>query len=423
VKRAVIWYGYMVASSLCLALLITLAFPRPASAQELHAVLLRSDPAAGSTLPQPPTAIRLWFSEPVQLVGQPITVFAPSGAQFTTGGAREQGGEVEVPVHPLQQGTYLVSWQVISNDTHPASGSFTFSIGHAGGPWTETVGGGLSPAGFWLQVSSHLLHFLGYALGFGTLAFLLLVLAPLKLTHEPILLQLWRLCNLGILILILAEGVALCAQVISLSPSTSFYAPIAAELLASSFGRLLALRLAAAFLLWICLGAVRQDYRKGVTAALVVGIALAFIDGTASHALSARLLWLALIANTLHISSMGVWLGGLITLLVLWGEKVVQGSRLAMLHLFGKLAAIAVVELALTGIMMAWLIVARPEDILVSTYGLVLVSKAVALLAPLLFVVLSRRNLHERERWWRLEALTLLGVITLAAILVTLPPL
>ena len=37
--------------------------------------------------------------------------------------------ELQIGLKPLPPGTYLVSWRVISVDTHPTEGTFTFEVG------------------------------------------------------------------------------------------------------------------------------------------------------------------------------------------------------------------------------------------------------------------------------------------------------
>lgn len=220
---------------------------RRASAQALHAVLIRSNPGAGSILAAPPGVVRLWFSEPVQLVEPALTMYDPSGGSIKLGHVEARNGEVSVPFHATADGTYLVAWQVISQDTDPVSGSFVFSLRHPGGPWAGATTSSVSPLGWWLQILAHLLHFLGYALGFGSLAFLWLVVSPLKRAGQEILQEpIWRLVNVGILVLLFAEGIALLAQSASLGTHTFFDLTFLSTVLGSSFGRVLALRLGAA---------------------------------------------------------------------------------------------------------------------------------------------------------------------------------
>lgn len=415
-------HGFALSIALLLAGL-AMFLPGKAHAQALHAVLLSSSPAEGSVLAHSPSTVRLWFSEPVQLVGQSLTIFGPSGEVIGQGDVRLRGREISMPLKVSVAGTYLVNWQVISQDTDPTSGSFTFSIGHPGGTWADTVSDNTSAAGFWLQSLAHLLHFLGYALSFGALAFLRLVIYPSAPADRETLQQpTWQLVNLGILVLLLAEGMALIAQSASLGRHPLFDLAFMVSILGSSFGRVLALRLGAALALWILIGIAQQGSQRAVTLSLVLGVALAFIDSDASHAISSQIAWLALLATTLHITAMGVWLGGLIALLTLWRLPATKAYQNTLLLRFGSLALVSVAELFLTGIVLSWLHLAQATDLFTTPYGRVLGIKAFALCLPLLFAILSNwQQRSSRKHWWCLEALSLLGMLVLAATLVSLP--
>ncbi|MGZ6392522.1 MAG: copper resistance CopC family protein, partial [Ktedonobacterales bacterium] len=95
------------AAPLLLAALLWLAWsptvdaqaPRPEAAHvALHAVLLRSDPAAGSVLPTEPGVVRLWFSEPVQPVSTGIVVLDAAGRRASRGPAQASGTTLTVGV-------------------------------------------------------------------------------------------------------------------------------------------------------------------------------------------------------------------------------------------------------------------------------------------------------------------------------------
>lgn len=415
-------YGFVLSIALLLTGLV-MSLPGKAHAQALHAVLLSSSPAEGSVLAHTPATVRVWFSEPVQLVGQSLTIFSPSGEAIEPGAVQVRGQEISMPFRASAEGTYLVNWHVISEDTDPTSGSFTFSIGHPGGAWAGTVSDNASATGFWLQLLAHLLHFLGYALSFGALAFLRLIVYPTAPADRDALQQpTWRLVNLGMLILLLAEGAALIAQSASLGRHAIFDLAFIVTILGSSFGRVLALRLGAALALWVLVGIAQQGSQRAVTLSLVLGGALAFIDSDASHAISSQMAWLALLATTLHITAMGVWLGGLMALLTLWRLPATKAYQNTLLLRFGSLALASVAELFLTGIVLSWLHLAQVADLFTTSYGRVLGIKALALCLPLLFAILSNwQQQSSRKRWWLLEALSLLGMLILAATLVSLP--
>lgn len=112
-----------------------------------HTALLRSTPAAGATLTQPPREVRLWFSEPIERQFSRIEVFLVAmdaatgteqpGPRIDQGWlpgprtAREVG--VRLP-ETLAPGRYLVQWNVLAIDAHRTQGSFLFSYARTAAP-------------------------------------------------------------------------------------------------------------------------------------------------------------------------------------------------------------------------------------------------------------------------------------------------
>ncbi|RKN38016.1 copper resistance protein CopC [Streptomyces hoynatensis] len=106
------------------ALLVTAA---PAAA---HATLAGSTPGDGEVVATAPEQVTLTFSEHVSVAEGGIRVLGPEGEAADTGELGGEGAERSVALRPgLPEGTYTVAWQVVSADSHPISGAFTFSIG------------------------------------------------------------------------------------------------------------------------------------------------------------------------------------------------------------------------------------------------------------------------------------------------------
>ncbi|MFG2308908.1 copper resistance CopC/CopD family protein [Streptomyces sp. NPDC048566] len=105
-----------------------LACAAPASA---HAALTGSDPKQGAVVARAPARISLTFSEQVSMNDRSLRVLDPRGKRVDTGGRSDLGGSTYgVKLRTgLPDGTYTVTYQVVSADSHPVSGAFTFSIG------------------------------------------------------------------------------------------------------------------------------------------------------------------------------------------------------------------------------------------------------------------------------------------------------
>ena len=114
-----------------------------------HAVLMKANPAANQQLDATPRELELAFNENVgpvffklldragQEVGQP-------------GELRLDGNSVFLPLgQTLPNGTYIVTYRVISADTHPVGGSFAFAIGEAVASGADAAASG-SAASLWV---------------------------------------------------------------------------------------------------------------------------------------------------------------------------------------------------------------------------------------------------------------------------------
>ncbi|MCA1843992.1 MAG: copper resistance protein CopC, partial [Actinobacteria bacterium] len=99
----------------------------PASA---HAVLLRTEPSPQTTVKTAPPAVRLQFSESVEVAFGAVRVFDVDGKRVDKGKITTTAGgrEVVVPAN-LATGTYTVTWRVVSTDGHPVHGGFQFYVG------------------------------------------------------------------------------------------------------------------------------------------------------------------------------------------------------------------------------------------------------------------------------------------------------
>lgn len=367
-------------------------------AASAHASLVGSDPSPGAILQVPPSEISLRFSEPVTPVGSGIAVLSPSGHAVGGGEARTSGRLLTLllPAPPRESGTYLITWVVVGSDTHPSRGQLTFSLGHASPPpASEDLGsdvGAVSPWGLLLQALGRWLHLAGMALGFGTVAYRLLVVRDAGPKTER---TLRRLLTAGIVALLVAEPLALAGEAVSVGA-------LAGNLVASSFGRALSLRLGGALLLWGASGAVREAGR-GRAWLLVLGTVLALVDGASGHRIAGLPDALAIVLTAVHEAAMAIWLGGLAAVLA----GVGGATRFAPLAL-GCLATLVV-----SGAAMALAHLTTPADLLATPYGLVLAAKLAAVAITVAAAALRTR---------RFEALAVAGVLALAALLTSLPP-
>ena len=96
-----------------------------------HAFLDHASPAVGSSVPTSPPNVTLWFTQDLEQAFSDVTVTNKAGQRVDLGNTRIPPGspaELQIGLKPLPPGTYLVSWHVVSVDTHPTEGTFTFEI-------------------------------------------------------------------------------------------------------------------------------------------------------------------------------------------------------------------------------------------------------------------------------------------------------
>lgn len=124
-----------VVSALVITLVLvatTAAFPaRPAWA---HAHLLRTEPAAGSVVDQPVSAVTLVFNEPVRERFSTVLVTAADGTPHSDGAVRAVDATLVQAVTALPAGPVRVSWRMVSVDGDPVTGQFTFTNAAPGAP-------------------------------------------------------------------------------------------------------------------------------------------------------------------------------------------------------------------------------------------------------------------------------------------------
>ena len=113
-----------------LGLGILLLRPPPAAA---HAFLDHAEPRVGSTVDGSPPTVTLFFTEPVEPAFSHVEVEDGQDREVATEAVRHPAPDrLELPLPALLPGEYTVHWAVVSVDTHPTEGRFTFSVRAAG---------------------------------------------------------------------------------------------------------------------------------------------------------------------------------------------------------------------------------------------------------------------------------------------------
>ena len=97
-----------------------------------HVHLAKSDPSANDTTVAP-KAVRLWFSEKVELKVTTVKLASAAGSAVALGRLSRSDTDTDAPVvatisQALVPGGYTVSWSTASKDGHAAKGTIDFVV-------------------------------------------------------------------------------------------------------------------------------------------------------------------------------------------------------------------------------------------------------------------------------------------------------
>jgi copper resistance protein C len=95
-----------------------------------HAFLDHAVPGVGMTVPRSPVELELTFTENIVPAFSGVHVATEGGATVAAGKAvAGPANTLHVRLaHTLKPGTYVVSWHVVSVDTHHTQGSYKFTV-------------------------------------------------------------------------------------------------------------------------------------------------------------------------------------------------------------------------------------------------------------------------------------------------------
>ncbi|MER7822527.1 copper resistance protein CopC [Streptomyces sp. NPDC096097] len=379
-----------------------------AGAASAHAGLSGSDPADGSVLKTEPQHVTLTFTESVSFSDDSLRVLSPKNERVNPRPAQHVDGKdntARVDLSgKLPQGTYTVAWRVVSADGHPISGAFVFSIGQPSE--TAAVVATDSPDETAVGRLYGVLRYVAYsglALLVGAAAFVL-VCWPTAGATRPV----RRLLTVG-WVALTASTVALVllrAPYETAGSVTSAFDPaqLGRTVTGRSGGALVArLVLLAVAAVWFKRSTRRLDRADGAQppelgsrvrpAAAALAVALAVTWAFAEHAAAGRQVVLAMPAAVLHLLAMGVWLGGLITLLLLLRRRGPDSQDIpaSAIARFSTLAFRAVAVLVATGVYQSWRQVGSWGALAGTAYGRTLVVKVAVVVLVLWAASFSRR--------------------------------
>ncbi|MFF8523241.1 copper resistance CopC/CopD family protein [Streptomyces werraensis] len=393
-----------------------LAGAAPASA---HAALTGSDPAQGAVVDTAPPQLSLTFSEPVAVGDDSVRVLDPKGERVDKGDpANPSGTTYSVRlVSGLPDGTYTVAYQVVSADSHPVAGAFTFSIG-APSETTVAVSAQGSDEGLvgWLYGFGRYVSYAGFVVLAGGACFVLACWAPGARVRavQRLVVSGWLALTAATLGLLMLRG----SYTTSGRIGDVFDLELLGDVLQTKTGAALVSRLlllaAAALFIAVLFGAYartadaddpdraaesdggepdKRDLTFGLAlGGTVVAAGLAASWAMSEHASQGLQAGVAMPVDVVHLLAVAAWLGGLTALLVaLYRAPVETPVGRDAVRRFSRLAFGSVVTLAVTGVYQSWRQLGSWSAFTDTRYGQLLLVKIALVAVMVAAAFLSRR--------------------------------
>jgi copper transport protein len=394
VRRALITLG--------IALVTLLLLAAPAGA---HAVLVETAPASGQVYPSGPKVVSLKFDENVQVGLGGIRLFDSKSHRIDTGKPTQSGSgsTVNVTVPTLTDGTYVVTWRVISADGHPVQGAFTFSVGKVTSPNAQNLEQGLLSSQQGSRVvgvingALRFLEFTAVGIMLGGFGFVLLCWPNGRRSRTVVrlLAGAWVTAFVGAILAVLIES----SYTAGLGIADSLKPSVVRDYMDTHIGHVLVIRVVV-LLVVAALG--RSLLRRAsldalrVASAVVAGLGLLATFTLAGHARSGFQIPLAIAADLAHVSAFAFWFGGLVVMMVAVLRPDDPSELEPAIYRFSSVALGAVVVLTVSGVYQAWREIGSFGALKSTSYGHILLVKLALIAVVVLVAAYSRDVVRHR---------------------------
>lgn len=419
-----------------------------AARADAHAVLLRTDPSPQSAVKRAPIAVTLTYSEAVEASFGAVRVYDVNAHRVDQGTIRRRAGnrQLVVPLRAVKNGTFTVTWRVVSSDGHAVHGGYVFYVG---GP------SAISPA----AVPETAATSRPVAIAFGAVRFVwfagLLGLIGIPVVRRwvwlpaarhvgpetaPAVGRFRRTSSRALLAcwaVVAVTGTAAlgleAATVAGLSLTSALGGSVLGSVLATTWGHYWVASMAITGLAIVPVVALVSTTAIPSSVALallaVADAGLCVVSALTGHARTFARPAIGVASLAVHLGAVGVWAGGLAAVVGLgipsW--RAVEGRARAELvpavvSRFSRLALAAVAVVFATGLVNAVLDLGAVGDLWRTTYGQLVAVKVVLLAVAVALAARHRRVLRIFELSASLEALVLAGALAVASALVATVP-
>jgi copper transport protein len=405
---------------LLVAAVVGLLAPALAAA---HASLIRSAPSDGQVVEDSPDEVTLTFTEPVETALGAVRVYDSDArrvdADATTRPARASA-RAAIP-ETLANGTYTVSWRVVSTDGHPIEGAFVFHVG-APGPNPEGIAAavrvGPSRA---TEIAIDVFRSLDLALVVALIGSVLVLAFLIRSRAPDVERRLWHVvAGLGFTLSIVAGAtLALHAATIQgVGVGGATRGSTLTAVLETRFGQVRLAQLVAAEVIAVAAvwAAMTTGPGRVKRALALLAVGLTVTPGLGGHA-GARGAF-AVVADAAHVLAAAVWVGGLATVLLALRLAGEDRGRLGaeIWPRFSNAALGSVAVLLVAGVVGSFNQVDRVSGLWQTDYGRLLLAKMGLALVLIGFGVANRRRIRgRREGTGRFERVVAVEVAAMAA--------
>ncbi|WP_231506365.1 copper resistance CopC/CopD family protein [Paenibacillus sp. UNC451MF] len=388
-----------------------IALPNPVSA---HASLTESVPAANAELDQAPSSVILTFNERLEDGIYYVRVLDSSKKQVTSNKAQLNANRtaVELQLPKLGQGSYLVTYHVISADGHPVEGTYLFAVGQS---LTNQPGDalasmehmhshGLSTQLGFMEILQYISRIVYYALMLAFTGWILwLRFGGSRSEAVSALLQDWGTQ--------LQRGYLLAFLFFMFTHIFALIGDGGPDAFAVIFTKTAIGYIWMASLVISLLGFVLLHRRFWLD---LVWVALIWLTkGLNGHAAAFQPLKQTLLLDIIHLAAAALWVGGLLMLLVLWRRNKEEGLR--FFQRFSSAALASILLLTASGILSVLIFLPDIEYVVETQWGKLLLAKCALVLLVVCTAALLRWVFRKREEG---KAAILLKVDAVLALLI-----
>lgn len=423
-------------AALAVVLVALLTWAAPASA---HASLRSVDPPDGARLDESPERVTLTFSEPVTADLGGVQVFSADGGRVDEGAVQVDGAVVSVGVRPdLPEGTYVIAYRVISADGHPVRGGTVFGVGDVDVDLDAVTAVAGDDDRTWDVVGAVArgLAYAGVLVAAGTALFTVWALGGDAAGATPLRRLVLVAAAVGWVTALVALPVQ-AALATGRGPGALLDDGVLRSVAGEGLGHSLLLLTAGLVVLLVGLG-------RSTPATVVGALVAAGSFAATGHNRAGDAVALATVSDVVHLAAAAVWAGGLVAL----GRTLrhrhpkaagdapadpVESGRIVAR--FSTAATVALVVVAVCGIVLGWNEVRTASGLTGTTYGGLLIAKVglVAFVAalgaynrqvlvPSLTGKTARAALRRLRAVVRAEVVGLVAVVAVTSVLVVVTP-